>query len=178
MSNIIDLSGTHEIIFVSLADTGIFKSYEISSNEDLKEAYNQFEEYCNKFGYIDQDIELQVNASTCINDSNVNYLSDYFDMVEFYEVDINLIVDLHNYYTNIEDVKHILNNGLYSVYEGSGFNPSLDAFYEYVEDMGILNNIPENLRSYFDYEKYLQDLQYEGLTVIEGSGNNIYFVSY
>ena len=43
-----------------------------------------------------------------------------------------------------------------------------DYAYAYVEDNGLLNEVPEGLRSYFDYEAYARDLFTGGLTFQDG----------
>jgi Antirestriction protein len=43
-----------------------------------------------------------------------------------------------------------------------------DYAYEYVEEHGLLNDVPEPLRSYFDYEAYARDLFSSGLVLHDG----------
>ena len=43
-----------------------------------------------------------------------------------------------------------------------------DYAYEYVEDNGLLNEVPEELRNYFDYKAYARDLFTGGLTFQDG----------
>lgn len=46
-----------------------------------------------------------------------------------------------------------------------------DVAREYAEQTGLLDNIPENLRSYFDYEAFGRDMSYEGHFVFTNNGN-------
>lgn len=46
-----------------------------------------------------------------------------------------------------------------------------DVAREYVEETGLLNSIPENLQSYFDFEAYGRDMSYEGQFVFTKNGN-------
>ena len=46
-----------------------------------------------------------------------------------------------------------------------------DIAYEIVESAGLLDSMPENLRSYFDYEAFGRDLGYEGRFVFLDNGD-------
>lgn len=46
-----------------------------------------------------------------------------------------------------------------------------DVAREYAEQTGLLDSIPENLQSYFDFEAYGRDMSYEGTFVFTNNGN-------
>lgn len=46
-----------------------------------------------------------------------------------------------------------------------------DIAYEVVEESGLLDSMPENLRNYFDYEALGRDLEYEGRYVFLDNGD-------
>ena len=46
-----------------------------------------------------------------------------------------------------------------------------DVAREYAEQTGLLDSIPENLQSYFDFEAYGRDMSYEGQFVFTKNGN-------
>ena len=46
-----------------------------------------------------------------------------------------------------------------------------DVAREYVEETGLLDSIPENLQSYFDFEAYGRDMSFEGHFVFTNKGN-------
>lgn len=46
-----------------------------------------------------------------------------------------------------------------------------DVAEEYAEETGLLNSIPENLRSYFDFEAFGRDMSFEGHFVFTSKGN-------
>lgn len=48
------------------------------------------------------------------------------------------------------------------------YNSEEDFAYSILEETGELNAIPENLRYYFDYEKYARDLFLDGYVFIDG----------
>jgi len=60
---------------------------------------------------------------------------------------------------SVEDVLVVLgNSGIF--YESS----ILDYVYDYIDDTGLLNNLPESLCCYFDYERLASDLEASGET--------------
>lgn len=62
-------------------------------------------------------------------------------------------------YTLDEAIENV-NNGDYRIY--SECNDMTDIAYEVVEECGYLNNVPENVARYFDYEAFGRDLGIEG----------------
>ena len=46
-----------------------------------------------------------------------------------------------------------------------------DVAREYAEETGLLDSIPENLQSYFDFKAYGQDMSFEGHFVFTNQGN-------
>ena len=46
-----------------------------------------------------------------------------------------------------------------------------DVAREYAEETGLLDSIPENLQSYFDFEAYGRDMSFEGHFVFTNNGN-------
>lgn len=170
---------TEEIIFVSLANTGVFEVYSVWDNESLNEAYNKFNKVLDAIGCPDTDIELQVAESeNGINDRNVDSLSEFYEIQEETGEDLKTIVKLYDYYNNCEDVRKILIDGLYSIQEGEGFNAELDAFIGLCDDWGTFSEVPEQLKGYIDYKKYYQDWGYNGGTTIEIDYNTFMFINY
>ena len=60
--------------------------------------------------------------------------------------------------------------------EYAGAHDSLEDFaYEFLEDTGQLESVPENLRPYFDYEKFARDLELGGdVFTIDGSNGQVH----
>lgn len=52
-------------------------------------------------------------------------------------------------------------------YEGE-YDSELDYIYQYVEDTGMLSEMPENLRHYFDFEAFARDVFMTGLCFCSG----------
>ena len=51
------------------------------------------------------------------------------------------------------------------------YNRVQDYAEEYVEETGLLDSMPDNLRFYFDYEKFAQDMILNGDIWISENGN-------
>ena len=62
-------------------------------------------------------------------------------------------------------------NGDYRIYYNC--NDMTDVAYQVIEESGFLNNIPDTVARYFDYEAYGRDLDIEGKYYMTDSGNCI-----
>ena len=51
---------------------------------------------------------------------------------------------------------------------GSMKNPEIEFAYQYIEDTGMLSDMPDTLQRYFDYEAFARDLFMDGYTELEG----------
>ena len=71
-------------------------------------------------------------------------------------------------YTLDEAIEKV-NNGDYRIY--SDCNDMTDVAYEVVEECGYLNNVPENVAIYFDYEAFGRDLGIEGTFIFLDNGD-------
>ncbi|MCJ7965710.1 antirestriction protein ArdA [Lachnospiraceae bacterium NSJ-171] len=61
---------------------------------------------------------------------------------------------------NLEEATRIANNNDYRIY--SDCDNMTDIAYQVVEEYGYLNNVPDNVARYFDYESFGRDLGIEG----------------
>lgn len=61
---------------------------------------------------------------------------------------------------NLEEATRIANNNDYRIY--SDCDNMTDIAYQVVEECGYLNNVPDNVARYFDYESFGRDLGIEG----------------
>ena len=71
-------------------------------------------------------------------------------------------------YTLDEAIEKV-NNGDYRIY--SECNDMTDVAYEVVEECGYLNNVPENVARYFDYEAFGRDVGIEGTFIFLDNGD-------
>lgn len=52
-------------------------------------------------------------------------------------------------------------------------NDMTDIAYQYIEETGLLHDVPESLQNYFDYESFGRDMGFEGTFVFNNNGNCI-----
>lgn len=62
--------------------------------------------------------------------------------------------------SSLDEAFAIVENGNYIIY--ADCNSMKDLAYRYVEDAGLLENIPTNVSDYFDYEKYGREMNMYG----------------
>jgi antirestriction protein len=53
-------------------------------------------------------------------------------------------------------------------FSGTIKDPELEFIYQYIEDTGMLSDVPELLQRYFDYEAFARDLFLEGYSEYDG----------
>lgn len=72
-------------------------------------------------------------------------------------------------YTNTisDDLEHIYS---YEFYIYSNCYTMADVAFEYLDQTGELDEMPEHLRNYFDYESYGRDMEIEGTFYYTGGG--------
>lgn len=78
-----------------------------------------------------------------------------------------LKVILEGHTSNAEEALQIVEHGYYTIWNDC-INMA-DVAATMVEEYGYLNNVPENLHCYIDFEKWGRDLAIEG-TFLEGDG--------
>lgn len=124
------------------------------------------------------DYEIQYMDGELSHDATKDPLGLYI-VAEENNAPLWLVSSIYNYYGNTADTENILKYDYYSIYWA---RDKEDAFEEYVDGLGILEQIPENLRYYFDYEKYKRDLELSGdITIIDAlhydnKGNEAYII--
>ncbi|HEL9522344.1 TPA: antirestriction protein ArdA [Listeria monocytogenes] len=69
-------------------------------------------------------------------------------------------------YSDIESALEDIGNIM--IYEDC--NSMLDVAYAYIEETGLLSNMPGNISRYFNYEAYANDLDIEGTFLFTGRG--------
>lgn len=146
-----------------------FSTYE-EYQEKAVNHHNQYgdpvEEY--EIQFIDGD-NYQLFKALEVNQAN---LSQWFDDFEELDNDDRTKAAYLAEYSGFRDMADILEH-LEDVmlFEGT----ALEYTEQYIEDTGMLNEMPENLRYYFDTEAFARDLVVSGdINVVEF--NNIKFV--
>ena len=116
-------------------------------------------------------------------DITVNEYTSINGLYERYEVYENIIdeygddaTDIINAYSNmISD--SITNIGSYDFYIYSNCYNMADVAYEIMEQSGELDEMPEHLRRYFDFESYGRDIEIERTFYYAGGGVYVEIVS-
>ena len=100
--------------------------------------------------------------------SDVNDIAERVENLMDYEQDV-LKVILEEHTSNIEEALRLVEGGNYVIWSGESM---ADVAERMAAEFGDLDNIPEHLQHYIDYEAWGRDLAIEG-TFLEGDG---YFV--
>ena len=135
------------------------------TDENGKEYNTEYEEYF----FSDWDCEIPFGFGEYESISDVNDIAERVENLMDYEQDI-LKVILEEHTSDVDEALRIVEGGNYVMW--SGCESMADVAEQMVYEYGYLNDVPENLRYYIDYEKYGRDLEIEG-TFLEGDG---YFV--
>ncbi|WP_305951649.1 antirestriction protein ArdA, partial [Emticicia oligotrophica] len=69
--------------------------------------------------------------------------------------------------TDFEELMQEFNDEYQGYYDGSE-GAELEFTYQYIEEHGILNEMPEHLHNYFDYKAYAHDLFIEDFVDYDG----------
>lgn len=121
------------------------------------------EEY--EIQFIDGD-NHQLFKALEVNQANLN---QWFDDFEDLDTDDTNKATYLAEYSGYSDMNHILSNMEdVMLFEGT----ALEYAEEYIEDTGMLNDMPENLRYYFDTEAFASDMVLGGdVSVVEVNGS-------
>ena len=141
----------------------IYKWLELPATpEEIEDAYNAV-----KRSELDEEFFIS-DYETCITGLKIgeyesieklNELAEQFQELDEYD---RLIFEAYANYTDFEEVLEKLNN---NELEGCVYydcDNMEDVAEQVVEAMGLLDQMPENLRYYFDFEAYGRDLDIEG----------------
>ncbi|QJT70454.1 antirestriction protein [Microcystis phage MaeS] len=123
----------------------------------------QYEEYA----IHDYEAPKGIKISEYSNISKLNEIAEQLETLESYQAEeISYLVATGE--LDFEEALEKLQNSEYRIFHDC--NDMSDVAYEIVEEQGLLNSLPENLRYYFDYEKYGRDLEIEGSFYYVGRG--------
>lgn len=117
-------------------------------------------DYENDYGY-------KVGEYDSLDD--LNEIAEELENLDEYEKEVvNAFIENGS---DIEEALDRLRDGNYMVF--SNCSDMTDVAYQYIEETGLLNDIPEGLRNYFDYEAYGRDMSFEGTFIFTDNGNCI-----
>lgn len=140
-----------EIAIVRYSDNAC-KYVRVEDTDQLGEAIDQFTNFGNT-GYELQYMDGELSGKAT-DDPFMCYL-----VAEEQNAPLWLISTLYNFYGDIVDVETILK---YDYCIKAWGTDETDAFKEYVNEIGILSDYPQEIKDYFDYEQYKFDRECEG----------------
>lgn len=119
------------------------------------------------------DYETDVDGLTVDEYDNIDDLNRLAEVIEDDPEGVAALIYFG--YSDAEEIAENLDN-LIHIEGGTSMNMDESIGYYYAEECGTLDGIPENLRYYFDYEKYGRDIRLEGQFYETESGDIIEFV--
>lgn len=140
------------------------------SNEELEKVFERIginEEYEE---YFITDFESDFGYHVGEYD-NLDELNEVAEKIEDLDEDQSEIVKalMHDLSYTVDEAIDKVTDGDYIIW--SNCDDMTDVAYQMVEEYGYLNNIPENVARYFDYESYGRDLGFEGTFIFMDNGD-------
>lgn len=107
-----------------------------------------------------------IKCSEYDNIFDINEQAEEIENLQDYEQEaLEALID--DGYT-FEEALDIVTSGDYMYYNNC--EDMADVAMQYIEETGLLNDVPEHLQNYFDYEAYGRDLSYECHFIAINSG--------
>ena len=147
--------------------------------------FRTYEEYLekakthkNKYGDPVEEYEIQfldgenyaLFGALSVNQANLKQWFDEFEGLEGNEL-VSAIYLAEYLSYNMDDLKDSLDD--VSLFEGT----AKEYAYEYIDDTGLLNEMPENLRFYFDFDAFTRDMIMSG-DITEVTINNTNYIAW
>lgn len=135
----------------------------IGVSDEPDEKGNYYEEYFitdyeNDYGY-------KVGEYDSLDD--LNEIAEELENLDEYDKEIvNAFIENGS---NVEEALERFRDGDYMLF--SNCSDMTDVAYQYIEETGLLDGVPEILKNYFDYEAYGRDMSYEGTFIFTDNGN-------
>ena len=148
------------------------------SDEELKEALKEIGcMYTDKNGVVhnplyeeyffsDWECEIPFDYSEYESVDDLNIIAERVEALEAYEQDV-LKVILKEHTSDANEALQIVEACDYRTWDSC--DNMADVAEQMVDEYGYLNDVPENLRCYIDYEKWGRDLKLEGV-FLRGDG--------
>lgn len=162
------VSNICETICLTSLAYGDFEYFDITCMNDLKEAYEDFD---NRIAH-NTDIELQYIDGVLFG-SSIEVFRDILELAEEFDAAIEIIRDIYNITCNLNDTRTILENENYMYFIA---NSKENAFIEYLEETSFFEGIPDRIINYLDYKSIMRDFEIEGLTIENVSYNKYLFI--
>ena len=122
-------------------------------------------EFYEEFFFSDWECEIPFKFGEYESISDVNDIAERVENLMDYELDV-LKVILEEHTSDVDEALRIVEGGNYVMWSGESM---ADVAERMAAEFGDLDNIPEHLQHYIDYEAWGRDLKLEG-TFLEGNG--------
>ena len=122
----------------------------------------EYEEYF----FSDWECEIPFEFGEYESIPDVNDIAERVENLMDYEQDVLKVV-LEEHTSDVDEALRIVEGGNYVMW--SGCKSMADVAERMAAEFGYLNDVPERLQYYIDYEKWGRDLAIEG-TFLEGNG--------
>ena len=122
----------------------------------------RYEEYF----FSDWECEIPFDYSEYESVEDLNAIAERVEALTEYEQEV-LSVIIKEHTSDVDEALRIVEDGNYHTW--CGCDSMADVAETMVDEYGYLNDVPENLRYYIDYEKWGRDLAIEG-TFLDGNG--------
>lgn len=158
------------VYMMSLEETMEGKYYDIATADEFVEARRDFLEYCEKRNFSD-DIEVQYIDGP-LSGRATDYIYEILELAEEFEEELEIVGEIFNSVSNIEDTRNCLENRNYSLYPdviNGHYQDENDIFESYLDDIDFLHDVPQRMRCYIDYQAIKRDFEIEGMEIIEHS---------
>lgn len=131
------------------------------SNEELQEVFKRIginEEYYEEYFITDYECDFY-EVEEYENLDTLNNIASQIEELDEEESKVVKALMSELGYTLDEAIEKV-NNGDYTIYNDC--DNITDVAYQVIEECGYLNNVPDNVARYFDYEAFGRDLGIEG----------------
>lgn len=134
--------------------------------EKVKEriGINQFYE---EWFITDYETNFGFKIDEYANLDELNEMAETLDNLS--DTEIEIIEALTNNGYDLQDALEVLDDVIYY----SDCNDMEDIAYQYIEESGLLNNVPRDIARYFDYAAFGRDMEIEGNFMFTNYGNCI-----
>lgn len=142
-----------------------------ASEEELEKVFERIginEEY-EEFFITDYESDFGYRVGEYDNLEELNEVAEQFENLDETEKEVFKALIDEGY--NSEDALEKISDSDYMIFWDC--SDMEDVAREYAEETGLLDSIPENLQSYFDFEAYGRDMSFEGHFVFTDNGNCI-----
>jgi SepF-like predicted cell division protein (DUF552 family) len=140
-----------------------FKWFEIESHEDLAEAVSAVRK--------SENDEVIVADYEYIRFRYVGEIAEALDelaTLDEYDRELAVQIAKESPYYDISEAVRMISEGAIYVVHGDRLDKA-DAVAEYLDETCFFENVPEQLKNYFDYDRYTRDMECESTDFIEMS---------